>query len=30
MAYDEIKERRGRLVKGIFVKEEDLDETDRY
>lgn len=30
MAYDEIKERRGRLVNGIFVKEEDLDETDCY
>src|SRR5699024_6244641 len=30
MAYVEIKERRVLLVNSIFVKEEDINETDRY
>lgn len=25
-AYDEIKDRKGKMVNGVFVKEEDLDE----
>lgn len=28
IAYDEIKDRRGKLVDGVFIKEEDLDEED--
>lgn len=27
LAYNEIKDRKGKLVNGVFIKEEDLDET---
>jgi len=27
MAYEEIKDRKGRMINGVFVKEEDLNES---
>ena len=28
IAYDEIKDRKGKMIDGVFVKEQDLEETD--